>query len=105
MSNGLHSRVIHLPNNMPYEVCPNLTEVLEFKYDDPSDWAIILDNLGYCFAVGDTPTTSLFVGDGVEMEMWDLHWVMLGKLTNMTRLDPVLFNGRFGRDDSGNLLV
>lgn len=82
------STVIRLPNDMPYEVCPTLTEVFEFKYELRDDWALLLDNLGYCFEAGVQPQSNLFAGDG-EMVMWQLHWTMLGKLTNMTRLSPV----------------
>jgi hypothetical protein len=88
MSAGFASHITHLPNDIPYEVCPTLTEVFEFKYDDPGDWELILDNLGYCFERGVQPISDLFVGPG-EMELFQLHWTMLCKLTNMTRLEPV----------------
>lgn len=75
----------HLPNNLPFEVLPHLTEVWQFKYDNTEDWSLILDNLGACFEYGRTPDKQLAFGsegDG-ELEMLELHWMMLGKITHM----------------------
>lgn len=76
------SRITHL---QPVGDSIQLMEVWEFKYDDPSDYAWLLDNLGYCFESGEVDRMQ-FTGPGECLGLARLHWVMLGKLTNMTRL-------------------
>lgn len=86
MSDGFTSRVIHLPQ--PF-MLKELIEVWEFTYDATSDYICILDALGQAFASGESPAKrELFAGG--DMEMFNLHWVMLCKITNMTRLKEVL---------------